>query len=63
MDTSNLGNSIKPAIKEMGMPNVTQKASRMLRNMPRRMLTKIRPKVMFFNKSQMRLFNMLDLSR
>ncbi len=63
MDTSNLGKSISPAMKEMGIPRVTQKASRTLRNSPRRMLTRTRPSPMFLSSSRMRLFNIRDLSR
>ena len=62
METSNLGKAQMPAAKEMGIPKVTQKARRTLRNSPNRMLTRIRPIAIFLNKSSIRLRRIVDLS-
>ena len=63
MDTPKVGKSIRPAIKEMGIPSVTQKARRAFRNIPRSKLTRIRPRAIFFSNSRILLFSILDLSR
>ena len=62
MDTSKLGRNIIPAIKEIGIPRVTQKAMRRWRTSHSRTLTNIKPKAIFFNNSSRRLFNILDMS-
>ncbi len=63
MDTSNLGRTKIPAAKEIGMPKVTQKASRRFKKTPSRMLTRIKPMAMFLNSRLMRLFNISERSR
>ena len=51
MDTSNWGSVHNPAAKEMGIPRVTQKASRRFKKRASRMQTNTRPIAMFFISS------------
>jgi hypothetical protein len=60
METPKVGKSIRPAIKEMGIPSVTQKARRAFRNIPKSRLTRIRPRAIFFSNSRILLFSILD---
>ena len=62
METSKLGKIASPVKKDIGIPSVTQKANRTLRNNPRRTITSVRPMARFLNRSSRRLFSISDMS-